>query len=93
MSELERYVSEQITQIVPKYDKLEIRANIGDLSYSIEFYATIAGKRMQCYDMADEGLIRETELDAIFQNIAAYVRNTKEFIRGTTNKYSFTIGE
>lgn len=91
MSELEKYVSEQISKIIPEYEKLDVRANISNSSHSVEFYATIAGKKMQCYDMVDNGLINEKELDGIFKNIANYIRNTREFKKGTTNKYSFTL--
>lgn len=93
MSELEKYVSEQLSKIIPEYEKIDIRANISDSSHSIEFYATIAGKKMQCYDMVDNGLINEKELDGTFRNIANYVRNTDEFVRGTTNKYSFQVSK
>lgn len=93
MSELEKYVSEQISKIIPEYEKLDVRANISDSSHSIEFYATVAGKKMQCYGMVDNGLINEKELDGIFKNIASYIRNTSELKKGTTNKYSFTVSK
>lgn len=91
MSELENYISEQISKIIPEYEKLDVRANISDSSHSIEFYATIDGKKMQCYEMVDDGLIKEKELDVIFKDIANYVRNTSEFTKGITNKYLFSI--
>lgn len=93
MSEFEMYVSEQISQVIPEYDKLEVRANISDTSYSIEFFVTVSGNKMQCYDMVDNGMIKEKELDIVFENIAKYVRNMSQFVKGTTNKYAFLISK
>ena len=43
MTELEKYIINQLKQLVPDADIFEVRANIGNKSYSIEFFATIDG--------------------------------------------------
>lgn len=77
MSELEKYVADTLAPLVPDYERLDVRANIGDNSYSVEFFVTIDGKKMQCYDMADNGMIKEKILmlpSAQSQNIFARQR-------------------
>lgn len=91
MSELEKYVADTLAPLIPTYEKLDVRANIGDNTYSVEFFATINGKRMQCYDMADNGIIQEKDLDVAFNAIAEYVRKTKDYIPGTINKIEFSL--
>jgi len=91
MTELERFICEQVSKIVPVFEKLEVRANIGDSSYSVEFFATINGKRMQCYDMVDEDLMKEKDLDAVSEAIAKYVRQRSEYHKGEINKISTVI--
>lgn len=91
MTELEKFISEQISRLVPVFEKLEVRANISDSSYSIEFFTTIRGKRMQCFDMVDDGFIKEKELDAVSESIADYVRKTEEYQKGKINKISTII--
>jgi len=93
VSEVEKYISEKIAQLVPNYKKLDVRANIGDKSYAIEFFVTIDNRRMQCYDMVDDGIIEENELDSVFKAIAEYIRNTTDYITGKINKYSFTVNK
>ena len=53
MSELEKFVADTLAPLVPSYEKLDVRANIGDKTHSVEFFATINGEKRQCYDMAD----------------------------------------
>ncbi len=91
MSELEKYVADTLALLVPAYEKLDVRANIGDKTHSVEFFATIDGKKMQCYDMADNGMIKEKDLDVAFKAIAEYVRNTADYIPGTINKIKFSL--
>ena len=91
MSNLEKYMSEQIKKIVPTFDKLELRTNVGDTSYSVEFFVTTSGEKMQCYDMVDDGLIKEKDLDAVFESIAKYIRQTSDYQKGKINKISTVI--
>lgn len=91
MSELEKFVADTLALLVPTYEKLDVRANIGDKTHSVEFFATIDGKKMQCYDMADNGMLKEKDLDVAFKAIAEYVRTTADYNPGTINKFKFTL--
>lgn len=91
MTDIEKDITEQIVKLIPSYEKLEIRGNISDSSYSVEFFVTVKGKRMQCYDMVDEGLIREKDLDNILETIARFFRRTTEYQKGRVNKISIKL--
>ena len=85
------FIKEQIVQLVPMYDKIEMRASISDSSCSIEFFVTVNGKRMQCFDMIDNDLIKESDFDIVANIIAEYVRNTTGYKKGEVNKFSFVF--
>lgn len=89
MNKLEKYVFNQLAQLVPNADAFEIRANIGDKSYSIEFFAFLDGVKYQCYDMIDNGMLKEKEFDTVVMQIAEYIRNCSEYRTGEINKISF----
>lgn len=86
MSELEKHIVEQIKRIVPAFEELDVRVNIGDNNYSVEFFVTINGKKMQCFDMVDDGLVQEKDMDAVAESIAEYVRKTSFYESGKINK-------
>ena len=56
MTELELFVSEQIKTLVPNYEALELKATVSSSSFSVEFFATVDGKKMQCFEMIDAGM-------------------------------------
>ncbi len=89
MLDLEKYIVNQLKQLVPKADVFEVRANIGDNTYSMEFFATIDGVKHQCYDMIDEGAIKEKDFDTIINQLAKYIRTTSSYSPGEINKISF----
>ena len=93
MTVLESNIMQWLTQLVPKANSFEVRANIGDKGYSVEFFATIDGIRYQCYDMIDRGIIKEKDFDAVVTKIVQYFRTTPEYSPGQINKFSFEIAK
>lgn len=91
MTDYEKYISKQISTIIPNFEKIDFRANIGDSSYSVEFFATIKGRKMQCFDMVDDGLIKEKDFDTVSENIAKFIRNTSDYQKNTINKIKLTF--
>lgn len=89
MTELEKYIIDQLKQLVPSADLFDVRANIGDKSYSVEFFATIEGIKHQCYDMIDNGVIKEKDFDVMVKQLAKYIRASSEYRPGEINKLSF----
>lgn len=89
MPNLQNYAKEQIAKIVPEFDNLELRATVSDTSYSIEFFVSINGEKKQCYELADDGVIDEEELDEVFARIAEYIRNSSDYKKGIVSKIRF----
>lgn len=87
----DRYIAEQVEKIVPSFEKLEFRGNIGDNSYSVEFFVTVDGKKMQCFEMVDDGLINEKDLDTVSEAIADYIRKSSTYESGKNNKITTVI--
>ncbi|MEG2428774.1 MAG: hypothetical protein RSA99_00145 [Oscillospiraceae bacterium] len=91
MTAFERYISDQVEKIVPSFEKLELRGNIGDNSYSVEFFVTVDGKKMQCFEMVDDGLIKEKELDIVSKSIANNFRKSSSYESGKINEITISI--
>lgn len=89
MPDLQDYAKEQIAKIVPEFNNLELRATVSDTSYSIEFFVSINGEKKQCYELADNGIIDEEELDEVFARIAEYIRKGDDYQKGNINKIDF----
>lgn len=91
MTELELFVSEQIKALVQHYDKVELKATVNSTSFSVEFFATINGKRMQCFQMIDEGMFTEKNFNSISKAIADYIRKLPDFKTDGINKYTVEL--
>lgn len=89
MSDLKSYAKEQIATIIPKFDSLELRAVVSDSSYSVEFFVIIDGEKKQCYELADEGLIDEENLERVLALIADHIRNSADYKKGDINEINF----
>ena len=89
MPDLQNYAKEQIAKIVPEFDNLKLKATVSDTSYSIVFFVTINGKKKQCYELVDDGVIDEDELDEVLAKIADYIRKGPDYRKKNTNKVSF----
>ena len=64
---------------MPNYDtiKLEITVHLFNArkftrSFSLEFFATVDGKKMQCFEMIDQGMFTENDFDSVSSDIAEY---------------------
>ena len=91
MTELEIFVAEQIKTLVPIYDTVELKATVSTSSFSVEFFATVDGKRMQCFEMIDEGMFTEKNFNAASKAIANYFRGLSDFNTDGINKYIVTL--
>ncbi len=91
MSELETFVSEQIKTLVPRYDTIELKATVSSSSFSVEFFATVDGKKMQCFEMIDEGMFTEKNFNVASKAIASYFRGLPDFNADGINKYTVAL--
>ena len=90
MTDLENHVISQLTQLIPNAEAFEVRANISDKSFSFEFFASIGGVKQQCFDMIDNGIIKEKDFDNTMKQLAKFIRNSPEYRSGEVNKFRFT---
>ena len=91
MTELELFVAEQIKTLVPSYDTVELKATVSASSFSVEFFATVDSKKMQCFEMIDEGMFTEKNFNAASKAIANYFRGLSDFNADGINKYTVVL--
>ncbi len=91
MTELELFVAEQIKTLVPSYDTVELKATVSSSSFSVEFFATVDGKKMQCFEMIDDGMFTEKNFNAASKAIANYFRGLSDFNSAGINKYTVVL--
>lgn len=91
MTELELFVAEQIKTLVPSYDIVELKATVSASSFSVEFFATVDGKKMQCFEMVDEGMFTEKNFNTVSKAIANYFRGLSDFNTDGINKYTVVL--
>lgn len=91
MTELEVFVSEQIKTLIPKYDAVELKATVSASSFSVEFFATVDGKKMQCFEMIDNGVFTENNFNIASRAIANYFRELPDFKKDDINKYTLVL--
>ena len=89
MTELELFVSEQIKTLVPNYEALELKATVSSSSFSVEFFATVDGKKMQCFEMIDAGMFTEKNFNVVSK--ANYCRGLNGFNADGINKYTVVL--
>ena len=91
MTESEIFVSKQIRTLVPNYDSVELKATVSSSSFSVEFFITISGKKMQCFEMIDKGMFTEKNFNIISKAIANHFRGLPNFNTDSINKYTITL--
>ena len=91
MTDFKKCVKTQVRSIVPDCSIIEARGSVSDSSYGIEFYVTVGNKRLQCFDMVDNGIIKENELDNVLNTIAQCYRTQDCYQKGKSNRFSITI--
>lgn len=91
VTELETFVAEQIKTLIPHYDMVELEAAVTASSLSVEFFVTVDGKKMQCFQMIDDGLFTEKNFNTAAKAIAAYVREQPDFRQDGINRYHVVL--
>ena len=91
MIELELFISEQIKTLVPNCDTIELKATVSSSSFSVEFFATVDGNKMQCFEMIEEGMFTEKNFNVVSKAIANYCRGLTDFNANGINKYTVEL--
>lgn len=82
MDTLNQFIADQLTDLFPHYEALEVRGWVDEKSEGMEFFVTRNGERKQCYDMVDRGELNENQVDAIIQAIAQFTRTLPDYVQG-----------
>lgn len=83
---LETLLYEKIRDIIPeKSEKTIFFGAISQTSYEMFFYAFIDGKPVQCYELAEQGVMDENELAEVFESVVHIVKESKAFDEGKMN--------
>lgn len=91
MEKLKEFVSEQIKTIIPDYEKVELEASVTSSAFSVEFFATVDGRKMQCFQMIDEEMFTEKEFNKFSKAFVDYVRSLPEFDMEHINRYDVKL--
>lgn len=91
MTKLESFVSEQIKTLVPNFDAVDLNATVNSTSFSVEFFATVGGKRMQCFEMMEDGMFTEKNFNKVSRAIANYLRELPDFNAEGINEYTVNL--
>lgn len=92
MTRLENFISKQIKTLISSYDAIELEAAVTSSSLSVEFFATVDGKKRQCFQMIDDGMFTEKDFNAVSKAIADYVRKQPSFKKDGVNRYHVVLG-
>ncbi len=76
---------------MPNYEALELKATVSSSSFSVEFFATVDGKKMQCFEMIDAGMFTEKNFNVVSKAIANYCRGLNGFNADGINKYTVVL--
>jgi hypothetical protein len=90
MTNFEQQAIGMVKQLVPNCTKIEFKADVGDTSYRVTFFAWVDGERKQCYELADAGVIDEKKLEDAFAAYVDFVRKSEGYKTGEPNIVSFT---
>lgn len=90
-SSLDDFVEQEIKNLVPKYNTIDLTATVGSTSFSVEFFATIGEKRMQSIQMVEDGHFTEKEFNAFSKKVANYIRKMPNFDKHGINKYKVLL--
>ena len=91
MTELELFVSEQIKMLVSNYSTIELKATVTSNSFSVEFFAKIGERKMQSFEMIDEGMFSEKQFKVVAKKLANYFRSLSNFNKEGLNKYTVVL--
>lgn len=91
MTKLEFFVYEQIKTLVSSYNTVELKATVSLSSFSIEFFVTVDGMKMQCFEMIDKGMFTEKKFNVVSKSIANYIRRLPDFNADGINKYTVVL--
>lgn len=92
---IETRVFDALKKLIPlETTKTILYAGVSDTSYELFFYSLFPENGFrQCYVLAEDGLLDENVLDAVFSDIADMIKADQKYQHGKLNIFTFSIGE
>lgn len=88
----ETLIYDKVRQIIPKgSSKTVFFASVTETSYEVFFYAYIDGNPVQCFELAEQELLDENELDTVFADIVDVIKKSKVYQNDKNNIATITV--
>lgn len=88
----ETLIYDKVKLIIPdNSDKTVFFAAISNTSHEVFFYSYIGGTPIQCFSLAEEGILEENELDRTFEEIVKIIKNSKVYSENKLNVATITL--
>lgn len=88
----ETLIYDKVRQIIPKGSlKTVFFASVTETSYEVFFYAYIDGNPVQCFELAEQELLDENELDTVFADIVDVIKKSKVYQNDKNNIATITV--
>ncbi len=82
----ETLIFDKVRLIIPNgSSKTVFFASVTETSYEVFFYTYINANPIQCFDLAEQNLLDENELDAVFAYIVEVIRNADVYKKDKNN--------
>ena len=88
----ETVIYDKVRQIIPMgSSKTVFFASVTETSYEVFFYAYIDGNPAQCFELAEQELLDENELDTVFADIVDVIKKSKVYQNDKNNIATITV--
>ena len=88
----ETLIYDKVRQIIPEgSSKTVFFASVTETSYEVFFYAYIDGNPAQCFELAEQELLDENELDTVFADIVDVIKKSKVYQNDKNNIATITV--
>ena len=88
----ETLIYDKVRKIIPLNSEKNIFfAGMTNSSHEVFFYSFFNGQPKQCYALAEEGVLDENELAAVFSELVEILRESKEYKEGFYNAATIIV--
>lgn len=83
---LETLIFDKVRSIIPDgSSKTVFFVSVTETSYEVFFYTFIDGNPIQCFELAEQNLLDENELDDVFANIVEVIKGARVYQKDKNN--------
>lgn len=90
----ETLIFDKVKSIIPdNSEKTVFFAAISNTSYEVFFYSFKDGKAVQCFTLAEQGVLDGDELDSVFEAIVKIIKESKDYNQDKLNIATITVDD